>query len=291
MTDNVFQIRSFDVRWRLLEAARDRIAVAETLETLIEVVRGTARAVCSADGVTKAFVLRDGDKCHYVEEDAIGPLWKGQRFPLETCISGWAMLNSKTVAIRDIFADDRIPHDAYRATFVKSLVMVPVRTVARRSQPSALLAPAQGPSRCRKSQPSKRLRRCRRRSDEPRGRGVNTPLRGNQPRSTVIPAERSEAPYIAPLGWPGSRLSALLPRRLAGMTSRTTGRSNLLLKMEARNSKLQPVIEAVRAEAVRAGIEVEFGATFLAGQFLHPDHQRLGETLAAMDSRQIRSST
>lgn len=126
MRDNILQMRPMDVRWRLLEAARDRIAVAETLDSLIEVVRTTARAVCSADGVT--FVLRDGDKCHYVEEDAIGPLWKGQQFPLETCISGWAMLNSKTVVLRDIFADDRIPHDAYRKTFVKSLVMVPVRT-------------------------------------------------------------------------------------------------------------------------------------------------------------------
>ena len=128
MRDNVLYIKPFDVRWRLLEAARDRIAVADTLDSLIDVVRGTARAVCSADGVT--FVLRDGDKCHYVEEDAISPLWKGQRFPMETCISGWAMLNSKTVVLKDIYADDRIPHDAYRKTFVKSLVMVPVRTVA-----------------------------------------------------------------------------------------------------------------------------------------------------------------
>jgi GAF domain-containing protein len=127
MDRTVIPIRSFDVRWRLLEAARDRIAVAETMDSLIEVVRTTARAVCSADGVT--FVLRDGDKCHYVEEDAIAPLWKGQRFPLETCISGWAMLNSKTVVLKDIYADARIPHDAYRKTFVKSLVMVPVRTV------------------------------------------------------------------------------------------------------------------------------------------------------------------
>src|ERR1700748_3756498 len=101
MDRTVIPIRSFDVRGRLLEAARDRIAVAETLESLIEVVRATARAVCSADGVT--FVLRDGDKCHYVEEDAIGPLWKGQRFPMETCISGWAMLNSKTAVLKDIY--------------------------------------------------------------------------------------------------------------------------------------------------------------------------------------------
>src|ERR1700749_319273 len=128
MKDNILRIRPLDVRWRLLEAAKDRIAVAETLDSLIEVVRATARAVCSADGVT--FVLRDGDKCHYVEEDAISPLWRGQRFPMEACISGWAMLNSKTVVLKDIYLDDRIPHDAYRKTFVKSLVMVPIRTVA-----------------------------------------------------------------------------------------------------------------------------------------------------------------
>jgi GAF domain-containing protein len=115
---------AFGARWRLLEAARDRIAVADTMDGLTDVIRGTARAVCSADGV--AFVLRDGDKCHYVDEDAVRPLWKGQRFPMEACISGWAMLNGRTAAIPDIFADARIPHDAYRRTFVRSLVMVPV---------------------------------------------------------------------------------------------------------------------------------------------------------------------
>ena len=36
------------------------------------------------------------------------------------------MLNRKTAVIPDIFADDRIPHDVYRKTFVKSLVMTPV---------------------------------------------------------------------------------------------------------------------------------------------------------------------
>jgi light-regulated signal transduction histidine kinase (bacteriophytochrome) len=39
------------------------------------------------------------------------------------------MLNRQPVVIEDIYADHRIPHDAYRPTFVKSLVMVPIRTV------------------------------------------------------------------------------------------------------------------------------------------------------------------
>jgi hypothetical protein len=113
-----------DFRLKLLEAAEDRLGVAASLDEIIAIVRSTARSVCSADGVT--FVLRNNGKCHYIEEDAIGPLWKGQKFPMETCISGWCMMNNATAAIEDIFVDDRIPHDVYRKTFVKSLVMVPI---------------------------------------------------------------------------------------------------------------------------------------------------------------------
>ncbi|MBV9990971.1 MAG: GAF domain-containing protein [Alphaproteobacteria bacterium] len=115
--------RTFESRWKLLDAARDRIAVVDSLDSLMEVIRSTARAVCSSDGVS--FVLRDGELCHYADEDAIGPLWKGQRFPMTSCISGWCMLNGKTAAVADVFEDPRIPHDAYRRTFVKSLVMAP----------------------------------------------------------------------------------------------------------------------------------------------------------------------
>jgi signal transduction histidine kinase len=91
------------------------------------IVRHAARELTGADGAT--FVLRDGDLCHYADEDAIAPLWKGRRFPISTCISGWAMLNRQAAVIEDIYADPRIPAEAYRPTFVKSLAMVPIRTV------------------------------------------------------------------------------------------------------------------------------------------------------------------
>jgi signal transduction histidine kinase len=101
------------------------LASARDEANVFAIVRRAARDLTGADGVT--FVLRQGKYCFYAEEDAIGPLWKGKRFPLESCISGWAMLNKTHAAIPDIYADDRIPHDAYRPTFVKSLVMMPVR--------------------------------------------------------------------------------------------------------------------------------------------------------------------
>jgi tRNA A-37 threonylcarbamoyl transferase component Bud32 len=104
-----------------------RLSLARDLARVQEIVRRAARRLTGADGAT--FVLRDGDRCFYADEDAIAPLWKGQRFPMSACISGWSMLNRRPAIIDDIYADSRIPHDAYRPTFVKSLVMVPIRTL------------------------------------------------------------------------------------------------------------------------------------------------------------------
>ena len=64
-------------RWKLLSAAEDRLANAPDTDAVIEVVRSAARGIFSADGVT--FVLREGELCHYLDENAIGPLWKGRR--------------------------------------------------------------------------------------------------------------------------------------------------------------------------------------------------------------------
>ena len=72
-------------------------------------------------------MLRQNDEFFYADEDAVSTLWKGKSFPLENCISGWTMLNRQQVAIPDIYVDSRIPHEAYLPTFVKSLLMTPVR--------------------------------------------------------------------------------------------------------------------------------------------------------------------
>jgi hypothetical protein len=100
------------------------LEAATTIEEVGRIIRSAARQVTGADGAT--FVLRDGDLCFYADEDAIGPLWKGQRFPMSECVSGWAMRHRESVVIEDIDRDARIPHEAYRPTFVRSLVMVPI---------------------------------------------------------------------------------------------------------------------------------------------------------------------
>jgi signal transduction histidine kinase len=105
-----------------------RLSLARDLPAIMDIVRHAARNLVGADGAT--FIVRDGDNAFYAEEDAIGPLWKGRRFPLNTCVSGWSMLNRQPAVIKDIYQDARIAHEGYQSTFVKSLVMMPIRTLA-----------------------------------------------------------------------------------------------------------------------------------------------------------------
>lgn len=108
-----------------LSAVAEQLAAAGSIETVAATVSHAARGLLRADGAT--LVLRDGERCHYADEDAVSPLWKGRRFPMSACISGWCMIHDEPVFLADIYSDRRIPADAYRPTFVRSLAMVPVR--------------------------------------------------------------------------------------------------------------------------------------------------------------------
>lgn len=110
-----------------------RLSMARGLDEITALVRRGVRRLLGADGAT--FVLREGNQCHYVDEDAISPLWKGRRFPMGICISGWSMQHGRPAVIPDIYKDSRIPADVYRLTFVRSMVMVPV---GRNDAPAAI---------------------------------------------------------------------------------------------------------------------------------------------------------
>jgi signal transduction histidine kinase len=118
------RVRTLNERLRLLTSAIQELAMAREETNIVEVVRHSARALVGADGIT--FVGRVDGWCHYIEEDAIGPLWKGRRFPLESSLGGWAMLHGEAVVIDDITKDPRVPLEAFRGTFVKSLAIVPI---------------------------------------------------------------------------------------------------------------------------------------------------------------------
>jgi Cu+-exporting ATPase len=109
----------------LIDAIKD-LSSARNLETVQKIVTASARKLTGAHGAT--VIYREGDYCFYADEDAITPLWKGKKFPLNNCVSGWVMINRTTLIISDIHNDVRIPLDIYEPTFVKSLAMVPMKT-------------------------------------------------------------------------------------------------------------------------------------------------------------------
>lgn len=115
---------STDARRRTLLRAVGQLAMARSFDDLISALRGSARVIGAADGIT--VVRRLGDRVAYVAEDAVSPLWTGQEFPIETCISGIAMLENEAVLIPDITADPRVPLAAYARTFVRSMAMFPI---------------------------------------------------------------------------------------------------------------------------------------------------------------------
>jgi len=110
-----------------LTSAVQDLSLAGDAENVQRIACTTARRLTGADGAT--IVLRDGEQCFYVDEDAIAPLWKGSRFPLTGSVSGWSIIHREPVVIRDVYADDRVPHESYLPTFVQSLMVVPIRTV------------------------------------------------------------------------------------------------------------------------------------------------------------------
>lgn len=116
---------AYDAGTQTLVKVVQSLSSAKSLEEVMKLVRSAAREIAQADGAT--FVLRDSEFCFYADEDAISPLWKGQRFPINMCVSGWAMNHKQAVIIEDIYKDERVPIDAYEPTFVRSLAMTPIR--------------------------------------------------------------------------------------------------------------------------------------------------------------------
>lgn len=107
-----------------LAAAAKRLSAAQTVEEVVAILCDCARDIVGSDGI--AVVLRKDDLCHYVAEDAIEPLWRGARFPMNACVSGWAMLNRCSVVIPDLECDPRVPQAAYARTSMRSLAMAPM---------------------------------------------------------------------------------------------------------------------------------------------------------------------
>lgn len=109
--------------FKLVSTIKD-LSQAHSESQVHKIVASAAKTLANAKGST--FVKRDGDYCYYVEEDSEVHLWKGQRFLMSNCVTGWAMLNKESALIEDIYNDKRVPLEFYKTTFIKSLAAFPI---------------------------------------------------------------------------------------------------------------------------------------------------------------------
>jgi PAS domain S-box-containing protein len=120
------EIKLLNSRLEILVESIQQLSAAQSMDRVQTIVTQSARKLIGADGAT--LVLRDEDRCVYINEDAIQPLWKGKSFSPDDCVSGWVMKHHQSVVIEDIKKDRRIPQASYNPTFVKSMAMVPINT-------------------------------------------------------------------------------------------------------------------------------------------------------------------
>jgi diguanylate cyclase (GGDEF)-like protein len=100
------------------------LCLARSLEEITKIVLASVREITNSDGAN--FILLDYGFSYYVDENAIAPLCKGQRFPINFDIAGSVMLSGKTSIIEDISNDNKNIRHFYQETFVKSMVIVPI---------------------------------------------------------------------------------------------------------------------------------------------------------------------
>ena len=114
---------SLDDTLRLLDAQAALARVGDAA-VLARRTCELARGLIEADGAS--FVLSEGAHVFYVEEDVPGALWRGRRFPVGECISGWAIRHRRPAVVTDAARDARVPWVLYQPTGVKSLAMMPM---------------------------------------------------------------------------------------------------------------------------------------------------------------------
>jgi diguanylate cyclase (GGDEF)-like protein len=117
-----------DIRYGMdgLIVAIQDLALARSVPEIHRVVSRTARRLNRADG--SDLVLVDGPFAHYVDEDGVGPGWKGRRIPIDKSLSGWCVRNGRPVVVDDVRGDIRLPVAPYWSTPVTALVIVPIRS-------------------------------------------------------------------------------------------------------------------------------------------------------------------
>jgi diguanylate cyclase (GGDEF)-like protein/PAS domain S-box-containing protein len=110
----------------LLFDAFDRLCDARNSRNVVAILSTSVRELAAADGVT--VMLRDEEEVRYLSDGCIDPLWRSDRFPLDSSIAGLAITSRQHALIEEIAGDARLAAEICPNAPIKSLAVLPIRS-------------------------------------------------------------------------------------------------------------------------------------------------------------------
>jgi diguanylate cyclase (GGDEF)-like protein/PAS domain S-box-containing protein len=111
---------------RIVFDVLDRLSSVRNAQGVVDTLKSAARTLAGADDAL--VMLRDGASVHYVNEEGSRNPGERRRLPLESCISGWVILNRQWAVVEDIASDGRNFRTARSGGSMKSLAAFPIRS-------------------------------------------------------------------------------------------------------------------------------------------------------------------
>jgi diguanylate cyclase (GGDEF)-like protein/PAS domain S-box-containing protein len=111
---------------RIVFDVLDRLSSIRNAQGVVDTLKSAARTLAGADDAL--VMLRDGASVHYVNEEGSRNPGERRRLPLESCVSGWVILNRQWAVVEDIASDGRNFRTARPGGSMKSLAAFPIRS-------------------------------------------------------------------------------------------------------------------------------------------------------------------
>ena len=111
---------------RIVFDVLDRLSSTRGAQGVVDILKSAVRTLAGADDAS--VMLRDGASVHCVNEEAPWNAVERSRLPLDSCVSGWVILNRQWAIVEDIASDGRNFRMARPGGAIKSLAAFPIRS-------------------------------------------------------------------------------------------------------------------------------------------------------------------
>jgi len=120
------EIKRLNSRLEILVDSIKEFSTAHELSEVYHTAVSAARRLTDAE--SSAMIIKEGDTCQCVDEDASEPLLKGQKVSQGDCIADYVLSSGKPMIVEDMEKDLQITKEPFKNIQVKSLAIFPIHS-------------------------------------------------------------------------------------------------------------------------------------------------------------------